>query len=155
MSSTNAATAGSGGEQDTIDINDQDIRAIQELRKGFISGLTVGGKLPSDPEDRATLLALMSQTTNTALASKKIKADEKSSTSNAVLVQSMADAIRSATANASAARRAGIDSSRERVKRSLDVEEVTVKLVPGNTDIGCYPISTTSIANGGDGSMER
>ena len=155
MSSIQPATALGGGAEEVIDINDQDIRLIQEMRKGFIAELTRNGKLPSDMEDRSTLMTLMSQTTGTALASKKIKADEKTATSNAVVVQNMAEAIRAAASNASAARRRNTIEAGNGVRRALDVEEVPVRLVPGQTAIGCFPVSTTSIANGGDGHIER
>lgn len=145
----------SGGGEEVVDINDQDIRLIQEMRKGFIAELARSGKLPSDMEDRATLLTLMAQTTGTALASKKIKVDEKTATSNAVVVQNMAEAIRAAASNASAARRRNAVDASAGVRRALEVEEVPVRMVPGQTDIGCFPISTTSVANGGDGHIER
>lgn len=149
MSEMKALTTGTGAiEEEKIDNNDRIINSMQSLRESFISQLTKDGKLPSDKEDREVLLALMNSATNAALGNKKIKAAEKSAASQNQIIQTLAEAVRIGRSTESAERRKTLTQLRE-------VPVVEIKPVPGNTDIGCFPISTTSIANGGDGHIEK
>lgn len=142
------STPGGATDDGQIDVNDRDIRMVQDLRKRFIGELTSSNKAPSDPEDRTFLLALMQQTTATAIAGKKIKADEKAATNNASMVKVLADVVRSSMGSASANNRA--KSAKQR--REVPVKEVT--LVDGHTDIGTIPLAVSSIAQGGDGRIK-
>lgn len=133
-----APQAGAGEQK--IDENDRIINSMQTMREKFIGQLAVNGKLPSDKEDRQVLLSLMDGATRTALAGKKIKADEKATVSQAQMVANLAEAVRIARSNASAALRSGGAPVREVPKRE-------VHLVPGHTDTGDFPVSTSAIMN--------
>lgn len=135
-----ASPLGAGGD-DNIDDNDIDIKSMQVLRKTFIAELAKDGKFPTDPEDRQALMALMKDTTSSAIASKRIKADEKTAMSNASIVSNITEAVRIMAANKQAANRTRRGALR-------DVEVVEVKTVPGHTDVGVLPINTAAIANG-------
>lgn len=149
MSEINALTTGKGPmAEENIDNNDRIINSMQTLRESFISQLTKDGKLPESKEDREILLALMNSAANTALGNKKIKAAEKSSANQNQIIQALAEAVRIGRSTESAERRKIASQMRE-------VPVVEIKKVPGNTDIGCFPISTASIANGGDGHIEK
>lgn len=154
MTDNAVSAANMGGDIETTDINDSDILQVQNLRKLFIAQLTPGGKVPSSMEDRQFLLAVMGQTTSTALASKKIKADEKSTATQAAIAMSFAEVVRSSTANASANLRAQAKRRGKSIEEMREVEEVEIKNVPGHRDIGFIPVSTASIANGGDGTIK-
>lgn len=138
-SMTNSAPLGTTAE-DVIDENDVDINSMQTLRKGFISQLAKDGKLPSDPEDRSALITLMKDVTSSAYTGKKIKADQKLAVSNQQMVANLAEAVRASRASSSAKRRTDR-------KDLLSVPERTVHLVPNQLDVGCFPVSTASVAN--------
>lgn len=142
MSAIKGITNPRGTDVDeNIDENEIDIKSMQVLRKSFIKQLAVDGIFPSDPENRTALIALMKDTTASAISSKRIKADEKTATSNAQVAANMAEAVRIAMANKAAAHR----SNRAVVQ---DVVSVPVKMVPGHTDVGILPINTAAIAAG-------
>lgn len=134
-------TANGNGAGENIDENDVDIKSMQFLRKTFIAKLTEGGVLPSDPDDRAAVLTLMKDVTSSAIASKRIKADEKAAMSNASVVSNLTEAVRIMAAQKQASRRASRSAQQQ-------VEVVPVKLVPGHTDVGVLPINTAAIIAG-------
>lgn len=129
-----------GDGTETPDINDIDIKSMQNFRKIFIKQLLKNGAFPSDPEDRAALLTLMKDTTSTAIASKKLKADEKAVVSQAQIVKNLAEVVRISRSHAAA-------SNRANRQMLIDVPVVEIKTVPGHIDVGCIPISTQSIMN--------
>lgn len=141
MSTHDAANTPGGTGTEIEDVNDKNIREIQELRRSFIRQVAKEGNVPNDPEDRQFLIAMMNQTTSTAIAGKRIKADEKNTKSNAEMVQNLAEVIRIASANASASHR------KKMIASNRDVPEMPVSLVEGHTDIGFHPISTAGVAN--------
>lgn len=130
-----------GDVEEVIDDNDIDIKSMQALRKTFIADLMVNGHFPKDQEDRQALMALMKDTTSSAIASKRIKVDEKTSASNAQIAANLAEAVRIGQAQKSAANRVANKNRR-------DVDVVDVVLVPGHTDIGILPVNTAAIAAG-------
>lgn len=141
MSEQNVSKMAGDTGTEIEDINDADIREIQVLRKGFIDQLAKNGQLPGDKEDRQALLTLMNQTTTTAIANKRIKADEKAATSNIAVVQNLAEVIRMANATASAAHRKAM------LNKNREVPVVEVNKVAGHTDIGFLPIATATVSN--------
>ncbi len=143
MSATNQLSTQIGGAAvEEIDANDRMIASIQSKRESFIAQLTPEGKLPSSAEDRAILMGLLNGAASTAIACKKIKAEEKTSVSQQQMAQAMADAVRVMQATQSA-------NHRNRLAPPLrDVPLVEVELVEGNTDIGTRPVSTSAVALG-------
>lgn len=139
---------GGGDGEDTIDENDRIINSVQSMREKFIADLMVNGQAPKDIEDRAFMIQLMNGATGTALGNKKIKAGEKAAASQQQIIQNLAEAVRIGRSMESAANREALGKMRE-------VPKMDVQKVPGHTDIGAIAISTTSIANGGDGYIEK
>lgn len=137
-----------GSDQGSADENDRAISEIQDLRKRGIASLMKEGKFPECMEDRAFMIQLMNGVTNTALGVKKVKANEKQAASEASIVKSLVEVIR---INNSTQQAAGRKSAAERSA----VPMLDVKVVPGHTDQGTRAISTTSVANGGDGYLDK
>lgn len=136
-----------GGEEvEKIDENDRIIKSIQMLRERGIADLMKNGELPKDIEDRALLIQLMNGATQTALGNKKIKVHAQQAANQAQTVKNLAEAVRIGMSIAQAGHR---DLQIKRV-----VPKLEPKLVPHHTDIGTFPLSTTSIAAGGTGAMD-
>lgn len=121
-----------------IDENDRIINSMQSMRENFISQLTKDGKFPACMEDRSAILQLMDGATRTALANKKIKADEKNAVSQTQIVKNLAEVIRIASSNRAARRREGLNTLRE-------VPVVEVKKVKDHTAIGTLPVTTATV----------
>lgn len=137
---TDTAIPEGGEEIESPDINDTDIKSMQDLRKKFIGQLAPNGQFPTDVENRNALLSLMKATTSSAVAMKKIKADAKAVMSQAQTVKNLAEIVRIQSSQAAAA-------NRTRRQAQLDVPTLKVSLVPGQTDVGCIPVSTAAIMN--------
>lgn len=134
---------GNGVEQ--IDENDRIINSAQAIREGIIAKLMEKG-VPADMEDRTFLTQTLNGLTGTALGNKKVKASEKQAANQAQIVKNLAEAVRIGMSASAGARRARVEELRE-------VPKLDPKVVPGHTAIGTFPVSTTSIAVGGNGDM--
>lgn len=124
-----------------IDPNDAIIASMNDLRRKFISDLLVNGSAPKDKDDRDFLVKMMDGATRSALAAKKLKADEKAVVSQTQMVQNLVDAVRIAQSHRS---QAVIDVS------SREVPKLDPTIVPGHMDTGFLPINTTALARAGD-----
>lgn len=133
------APVGSSEEKPAIDANDVIIHKTQALRMEFIEQLTPNGRIPEDPLARAAVIQLLNGAAGTAIASKRIKADEKAAESQAAMLNSIveaATALRNGRAKASAP---------THIRGGAEVTDVPVKIVPGHTDIGMLPVDTQRI----------
>ena len=112
------------------------INQIQGLRDKFIAELIRGGKLPSCQEDRAVLLKLMSDSSQTALMRLRIKSDSDKAKSDASVAMKIADALSKYNPSALARRN-------RPVADTVTLPAYTPK--PGETDIGVVPVSYQEI----------
>lgn len=132
-------TQNEGNEVEQIDENDRIINSVQSIREKIVGDLMKGGA-PKDMEDRTFLTQMLAGLTGTALGNKKIKASEKQASNQAQVVKNLAEAVRMAISSESGARRTRASELRE-------VPKLDARVVPGNTDVGTYPVSTSALMN--------
>lgn len=75
-----------------IDQDDIDLNYAREKRRSLVEYFCKEGKVPSDPNDQATMLKALSDMSKDAISKKRIKSDEKvaaGSNANVALVASL------------------------------------------------------------------
>lgn len=124
------------------DANDEIIELVQAVRKRAIKDLS-DVKIPSntEKEDRLFLLAMLQGAASTAVAMKRIKAEENATQSNQAIAKSIAQAVAEARI---------LRSKNKPNKEQQRIEQLDVELVPGQTEVGAIPVMSAAIRSMGD-----
>lgn len=121
-------------------MKDEDsLNYTQNIRKRVVEDLIQGGKMPSDPKDRAQLLATLDGMDRQVLTKQKIKIEEKSADADRLAAEVMA-AIVAQTRGRSPFERPVIEGQVVQPRLGapvLDTSKIPkFEPVPGETDVG-------------------
>lgn len=133
----NTIPQGATGAPPAKDANDEIIDLVQSVRVKAIKELTEKG-LPqaTQKEEREFLQSMLQGAASTAVAMKRIKAEENATMSNLAVAQAVAKAVAQARV---------LRNQQKPSKQDQTVAQIPVKLVPGQTDVGAIPVMSSSI----------
>lgn len=123
-------------------VDDDDIQYVQTKRKKIVEDIIKDGKLPDDPKMIAIALHALDGIDRSALSRKKIKTDEKTGAGLANAAATIANLLQQVNAS-NFKNPDGVRTSAP----TLGADVPAPTLVPGETEIGTFPVSTATFTD--------